>query len=78
MVHQWFAISGPGKISYNISLYSFFLPVPQTKMYSVQKHVVFLFIREQKCEKALGSDVKMRIPHSNAFIDLNKDFTAGE
>uniref|UniRef100_A0A8C7Y2N3 Integrin alpha FG-GAP repeat containing 1 n=1 Tax=Oryzias sinensis TaxID=183150 RepID=A0A8C7Y2N3_9TELE len=25
---------------------------------------------------ALSSPVKMRIPHSNAFIDLNKDFTA--
>uniref|UniRef100_A0A8C9ZVX7 Integrin alpha FG-GAP repeat containing 1 n=1 Tax=Sander lucioperca TaxID=283035 RepID=A0A8C9ZVX7_SANLU len=27
---------------------------------------------------ALSSSVKMRVPHSNAFIDLNKDFTAGE
>ncbi|KAM3877099.1 T-cell immunomodulatory protein [Diretmus argenteus] len=27
-------------------------------------------------QKALSSPVKMRIPHSNAFIDLNKDFTA--
>uniref|UniRef100_A0A3Q2ZG18 Integrin alpha FG-GAP repeat containing 1 n=1 Tax=Kryptolebias marmoratus TaxID=37003 RepID=A0A3Q2ZG18_KRYMA len=27
-------------------------------------------------KKALNSSVKMRIPHSNAFIDLNKDFTA--
>uniref|UniRef100_A0A8C4GS03 Integrin alpha FG-GAP repeat containing 1 n=1 Tax=Dicentrarchus labrax TaxID=13489 RepID=A0A8C4GS03_DICLA len=27
---------------------------------------------------ALSSSVKMRKPHSNAFIDLNKDFTAGE
>lgn len=26
--------------------------------------------------KALGPPVKMRIPHSNAFIDLNMDFTA--
>ncbi|XP_048040664.1 T-cell immunomodulatory protein [Megalobrama amblycephala] len=38
--------------------------------------VCYLRNREQKYEKALGSDVKMRIPHSNAFIDLNKDFTA--
>lgn len=39
--------------------------------------VIFLF-RIQKCQNALTSSVKMRIPHSNAFIDLNKDFTAGE
>lgn len=39
--------------------------------------VVFLF-RIQKCQNALSSSVKMHIPHSNAFIDLNKDFTAGE
>ncbi|KAL1271143.1 hypothetical protein QQF64_030159, partial [Cirrhinus molitorella] len=38
--------------------------------------VCYLRNRQQKCEKALTSDVKMRIPHSNAFIDLNKDFTA--
>uniref|UniRef100_A0A3Q2NPB4 Integrin alpha FG-GAP repeat containing 1 n=1 Tax=Fundulus heteroclitus TaxID=8078 RepID=A0A3Q2NPB4_FUNHE len=29
-----------------------------------------------KTTDALNSLVKMRIPHSNAFIDLNKDFTA--
>uniref|UniRef100_A0A8C4F4V7 Integrin alpha FG-GAP repeat containing 1 n=1 Tax=Dicentrarchus labrax TaxID=13489 RepID=A0A8C4F4V7_DICLA len=28
------------------------------------------------CLSALSSSVKMRKPHSNAFIDLNKDFTA--
>uniref|UniRef100_A0A671TSP1 Integrin alpha FG-GAP repeat containing 1 n=1 Tax=Sparus aurata TaxID=8175 RepID=A0A671TSP1_SPAAU len=28
------------------------------------------------CKIALSPPVKMRIPHSNAFIDLNKDFTA--
>ncbi|XP_073320958.1 T-cell immunomodulatory protein [Pagrus major] len=38
--------------------------------------VCYLTNREQKCENALSSSVKMRIPHSNAFIDLNKDFTA--
>ncbi|XP_073693021.1 T-cell immunomodulatory protein isoform X2 [Garra rufa] len=38
--------------------------------------VCYLRNRQQKCEKALNSDVKMRAPHSNAFIDLNKDFTA--
>ncbi|XP_055063724.2 T-cell immunomodulatory protein [Misgurnus anguillicaudatus] len=38
--------------------------------------VCYLTERKQKCEKALGSNVNMRVPHSNAFIDLNKDFTA--
>ncbi|XP_067294171.1 T-cell immunomodulatory protein [Pseudorasbora parva] len=38
--------------------------------------VCYLRTRKLKCEPALGSDVKMRAPHSNAFIDLNKDFTA--
>ncbi|XP_062311265.1 T-cell immunomodulatory protein-like, partial [Osmerus eperlanus] len=28
------------------------------------------------CQRALASPVNMRVPHSNAFIDLNKDFTA--
>ncbi|XP_059928257.1 T-cell immunomodulatory protein isoform X1 [Gadus macrocephalus] len=27
--------------------------------------------------KALSASVKMRVPHSNAFVDLNMDFTAG-
>uniref|UniRef100_A0AAR2IU61 T-cell immunomodulatory protein TIP C2 domain-containing protein n=1 Tax=Pygocentrus nattereri TaxID=42514 RepID=A0AAR2IU61_PYGNA len=31
----------------------------------------------RNCEKALSTNVKIRVPHSNAFIDLNKDFTAG-
>lgn len=34
--------------------------------------------RNPRWHNALSSPVKMRIPHSNAFIDLNKDFTAGE
>ncbi|KAK3510284.1 hypothetical protein QTP70_032918 [Hemibagrus guttatus] len=38
--------------------------------------VCYLRGRKLKCEKALGSDVQIRVPHSNAFIDLNKDFTA--
>ncbi|XP_057202349.1 T-cell immunomodulatory protein [Triplophysa rosa] len=38
--------------------------------------VCYLSTRKQRCEKALGSNVNMRVPHSNAFIDLNKDFTA--
>ncbi|KAB5525809.1 hypothetical protein PHYPO_G00144490 [Pangasianodon hypophthalmus] len=38
--------------------------------------VCYLHGRKLKCEKALGSDVQIRVPHSNAFIDLNKDFTA--
>ncbi|XP_034536551.1 T-cell immunomodulatory protein [Notolabrus celidotus] len=32
--------------------------------------------RIPECRKALSSSVDMSIPHSNAFIDLNKDFTA--
>ncbi|KAI7813769.1 putative T-cell immunomodulatory protein [Triplophysa rosa] len=39
--------------------------------------VCYLSTRKQRCEKALGSNVNMRVPHSNAFIDLNKDFTDG-
>ncbi|XP_016358680.1 T-cell immunomodulatory protein-like [Sinocyclocheilus anshuiensis] len=38
--------------------------------------VCYLRSRQQKCETALSLEVKMRVPHSNAFIDLNKDFTA--
>uniref|UniRef100_A0A3B1K530 Integrin alpha FG-GAP repeat containing 1 n=1 Tax=Astyanax mexicanus TaxID=7994 RepID=A0A3B1K530_ASTMX len=30
------------------------------------------------CKTALSTEVKFRVPHSNAFIDLNKDFTAGD
>lgn len=40
--------------------------------------VVIFLCRIQKCQNALSSSVTMRNPHSNAFIDLNKDFTAGE
>uniref|UniRef100_UPI0037E8C08A T-cell immunomodulatory protein n=1 Tax=Semicossyphus pulcher TaxID=241346 RepID=UPI0037E8C08A len=32
--------------------------------------------RIQECRTALSSKVDMNIPHSNAFIDLNKDFAA--
>ncbi|TWW67151.1 T-cell immunomodulatory protein [Takifugu flavidus] len=45
---------------------------------SPMTRVCYLTDRIQKCQNALSSSVKMRIPHSNAFIDLNKDFTAGE
>ncbi|XP_016430842.1 T-cell immunomodulatory protein-like [Sinocyclocheilus rhinocerous] len=38
--------------------------------------VCYLRSRQLKCEKALNLEGKMRVPHSNAFIDLNKDFTA--
>ncbi|XP_028812892.1 T-cell immunomodulatory protein [Denticeps clupeoides] len=38
--------------------------------------VCYLTQRKVVCQEALGSRVDMRIPHSNAFIDLNKDFTA--
>ncbi|MEQ2218173.1 hypothetical protein XENOCAPTIV_030510 [Xenoophorus captivus] len=40
--------------------------------------ICYLTNRVQACQNALNSSIKMRIPHSNAFIDLNKDFTAGE
>ncbi|MGH0117616.1 UNVERIFIED_CONTAM: hypothetical protein FKN15_055595 [Acipenser sinensis] len=38
-----------------------------------QKHVV----KNLSWQKALDTDAKMHIPHSHAFIDVNKDFTAG-
>ncbi|KAF5900227.1 T-cell immunomodulatory protein-like, partial [Clarias magur] len=38
--------------------------------------VCYLRDRKLRCERALGSDVQIRVPHSNAFINLNKDFTA--
>lgn len=38
--------------------------------------VCYLTQRAVKCQKALTSPVKMRVPHSNAFIDQNGDFTA--
>ncbi|XP_040024969.2 T-cell immunomodulatory protein [Gasterosteus aculeatus] len=38
--------------------------------------VCYLTKRVQRWEKALRSSVDMRSPHSNAFIDLNRDFTA--
>ncbi|XP_068586819.1 T-cell immunomodulatory protein [Cebidichthys violaceus] len=38
--------------------------------------VCYLTKRVPKWGKALSSPVNMRNPHSNAFIDLNKDFTA--
>ncbi|XP_012729459.2 T-cell immunomodulatory protein [Fundulus heteroclitus] len=43
---------------------------------SLKTTVCYLTKRVLKCQDALNSLVKMRIPHSNAFIDLNKDFTA--
>lgn len=39
---------------------------------------VFLLFRIPVWKIALSSAVNMRIPHSNAFIDLNMDFNAGE
>ncbi|XP_042340207.1 T-cell immunomodulatory protein [Plectropomus leopardus] len=38
--------------------------------------VCYLTTRSPEWQTALSSPVSMRIPHSNAFIDLNKDFTA--
>uniref|UniRef100_A0A672ZRX1 T-cell immunomodulatory protein TIP C2 domain-containing protein n=1 Tax=Sphaeramia orbicularis TaxID=375764 RepID=A0A672ZRX1_9TELE len=34
------------------------------------------YLTKRYCINALSSSVNLRIPHSNAFIDLNKDFTA--
>ncbi|XP_026071437.1 T-cell immunomodulatory protein-like isoform X1 [Carassius auratus] len=42
----------------------------------VSSQVCYLRSRQEKCETALNMEVKMRVPHSNAFIDLNKDFAA--
>ncbi|KAM4743598.1 T-cell immunomodulatory protein [Anableps anableps] len=42
---------------------------PETK-------ICYLTKRKQLCQNALNSSIKMRTPHSNAFIDLNKDFAA--
>uniref|UniRef100_A0A8C7V3W8 Integrin alpha FG-GAP repeat containing 1 n=1 Tax=Oncorhynchus mykiss TaxID=8022 RepID=A0A8C7V3W8_ONCMY len=39
--------------------------------------VCYLTGRNAVWQAALSSRVKMRVPHSNAFIDLNKDFTDG-
>ncbi|CDQ55977.1 unnamed protein product [Oncorhynchus mykiss] len=38
--------------------------------------VCYLTGRNAVWQPALSSPVKIRIPHSNAFIDINKDFTA--
>ncbi|KAJ8417739.1 hypothetical protein AAFF_G00225820 [Aldrovandia affinis] len=38
--------------------------------------VCYLKERNMVWKPALGSAVKMHIPHSNAFLDLNQDFTA--
>ncbi|KAG9341274.1 hypothetical protein JZ751_019376 [Albula glossodonta] len=40
--------------------------------------VCYLAGRRMVWQSALGSEVHLRVPHSNAFIDLNKDFTAGK
>lgn len=34
--------------------------------------------RIQECRNDFNKSIRMRTPHSNAFIDLDKDFTAGE
>lgn len=38
--------------------------------------VCYLKERKMVWQPALGPGLKMRIPHSNAFVDLNQDFTA--
>ncbi|KAK1161957.1 T-cell immunomodulatory protein isoform X1 [Acipenser oxyrinchus oxyrinchus] len=43
---------------------------------SPQPHICYLNGRNMSWQKALDTDTKMRIPHSHAFIDVNKDFTA--
>ncbi|KAF7644846.1 hypothetical protein LDENG_00214670 [Lucifuga dentata] len=40
--------------------------------------VCYLKSRNPVCRNALSLPVNMRVPHANAFTDLNKDFTAGE
>uniref|UniRef100_A0A3Q3LII9 Integrin alpha FG-GAP repeat containing 1 n=1 Tax=Mastacembelus armatus TaxID=205130 RepID=A0A3Q3LII9_9TELE len=45
---------------------------------SESTEVCYLTKRIPVWRNALSLPVKMRTPHSNAFIDLNKDFTAGE
>ncbi|XP_064414581.1 T-cell immunomodulatory protein isoform X3 [Latimeria chalumnae] len=41
-----------------------------------EPQVVFLIGRDQSWHSALETHTPMNIPHSHAFIDLNKDFTA--
>ncbi|XP_041123716.1 T-cell immunomodulatory protein-like isoform X2 [Polyodon spathula] len=43
---------------------------------SPQPHICYLNGRNLLWQKALDTDAKMRVPHSHAFIDVNKDFTA--
>ncbi|XP_041078170.1 T-cell immunomodulatory protein isoform X1 [Polyodon spathula] len=43
---------------------------------SVEPYICYLNGRNLSWQKALDTDAKMRIPHSHAFIDVNKDFTA--
>ncbi|TKS69709.1 T-cell immunomodulatory protein [Collichthys lucidus] len=38
--------------------------------------VCYLTNRAPACRDALSPTIKLRVPHSNAFIDLNKDFAA--
>ncbi|XP_043958679.1 T-cell immunomodulatory protein isoform X3 [Gambusia affinis] len=42
----------------------------------LQTVVCYLTKRIQECRNDFNKSIKMRTPHSNAFIDLNKDFTA--
>uniref|UniRef100_A0A8C6TAB4 Integrin alpha FG-GAP repeat containing 1 n=1 Tax=Neogobius melanostomus TaxID=47308 RepID=A0A8C6TAB4_9GOBI len=44
---------------------------------SHHSEVCYLTTRKLEWKRALNSTVKLRKPHSNAFIDLNKDFTNG-
>lgn len=47
-----------------------------TKSSTPLTEVCYFTRRIPDCRNALSSPVDIKIPHSNAFIDLNKDFTA--
>ncbi|XP_041048188.1 T-cell immunomodulatory protein isoform X1 [Carcharodon carcharias] len=44
---------------------------------NAKPQICSLIGRNQSWYSALDSDIQMYVPHSHAFIDLNKDFTAG-
>lgn len=74
------AISQRGNVIVSTHEFFFFhLITGMVKLFSLMiLCCVFYAFRVPDCRNALSSPVTMRIPHSNAFIDLNKDFTAGK
>lgn len=56
--------------------------MPEVQFYGVFKFfgcfMALASLRTGECSKALNLTRDMRIPHSNAFINLDKDFTAGK